>query len=89
MQSFSSYKISLLLLLAASQALSFIDRVNLSVVLPDLIKQQVYSPSAAGLLMSILNWFYVGTIIFAGPLTDTGPFPARSRSGRWRRRCAA
>src|SRR5580698_6028499 len=70
MKALNSYKIALLLLLAASQALSFIDRVNLSVVLPDLIKQQVYSPSAAGLLMSILNWFYVGTIIFAGPLTD-------------------
>jgi MFS family permease len=70
MQTFNSYKISLLLLLAASQALSFIDRVNLSVVLPELIKQHAYSPSAAGLLMSILNWFYVGAIIFAGPLTD-------------------
>jgi MFS transporter, ACS family, D-galactonate transporter len=66
----SRYKVSLLLLLAASQALSFIDRVNLSVVVPELIKEHGYLPSAAGLLMSILNWFYVGAIIFAGPLTD-------------------
>src|ERR1700744_668007 len=64
------YKISLLVLLAASQALSFIDRVNLSVVVPELIKEHSYLPSTAGLLMSILNWFYVGAIIFAGPLTD-------------------
>jgi MFS transporter, ACS family, D-galactonate transporter len=70
MQSFDRYKISLLLLLSASQALSFIDRVNLSVVLPELIKEHAYLPSTAGLLMSILNWFYVGAIIFAGPLTD-------------------
>jgi MFS transporter, ACS family, D-galactonate transporter len=70
MQSFDRYKMSLLLLLSASQALSFIDRVNLSVVLPELIKEHAYLPSTAGLLMSILNWFYVGAIIFAGPLTD-------------------
>lgn len=70
MHSFDRYKIYLLLLLAASQALSFIDRVNLSVVLPELIKEHAYLPSTAGLLMSILNWFYVGAIIFAGPLTD-------------------
>ena len=70
MQAFNRYKLSILLLLAASQALSFIDRVNLSVVLPELIKEHAYLPSTAGLLMSILNWFYVGAIIFAGPLTD-------------------
>ena len=70
MQALRGYKISLLVLLAASQALSFIDRVNLSVVLPELIKQHAYSAGAAGLLMSILNWCYVGAIIFAGPLTD-------------------
>ncbi|WP_426440598.1 MFS transporter [Bradyrhizobium genosp. P] len=70
MKVLSSYKIALLLLLAASQSLSFIDRVNLSVVLPELIKEHSYSPSSAGLLMSLLNFFYVGAIIFAGPLTD-------------------
>jgi MFS family permease len=70
MKALNSYKVALLLLLAASQALSFIDRVNLSVVLPDLIKQNIYSASTAGFLMSILNWFYVGAIILAGPLTD-------------------
>jgi MFS family permease len=29
-----------------------------------------YSPSSAGLLMSLLNFFYVGALLFAGPLTD-------------------
>jgi ACS family D-galactonate transporter-like MFS transporter len=70
MKALSSYKILLLLLLAASQSLSFIDRVNLSVVLPELIKEHAYTPATAGLLMSIVNWFYVGAIILAGPLTD-------------------
>lgn len=70
MQALRGYKIYLLVLLAASQALSFIDRVNLSVVLPELIKEHAYSAGTAGLLMSILNWCYVGAIIFAGPLTD-------------------
>ena len=55
MQALNRYKISLLVLLAASQALSFIDRVNLSVVVPELIKQHAYSAATAGFLMSILN----------------------------------
>lgn len=70
MKALSNYKICLLLLLAGSQALSFIDRVNLSVVLPELIKEHSYTASTAGLLMSILNWFYVGAILLAGPLAD-------------------
>ncbi len=70
MKALSGYKTAILILLAASQALSFIDRVNLSVVLPELIKEHAYTPATAGLLMSILNWFYVGAIILAGPLTD-------------------
>jgi hypothetical protein len=56
----NGYKSSLLVLLAASQALSFIDRVILSVVLPELIKEHAYVASTAGLLMSIMKWFYVG-----------------------------
>jgi ACS family D-galactonate transporter-like MFS transporter len=70
MKTLSSYKIALLILLAASQSLSFIDRVNLSVVLPELIKEHAYTPSLAGPLMSLLNFFYVGAIVFSGPLTD-------------------
>ena len=70
LRTLSRYKIGLLLLLAASQSLSFIDRVNLSVVLPGLIKDGTYSASLAGLLMSILNFSYVAAIIVAGPLTD-------------------
>lgn len=66
----SGYKIGLLLLLAASQTLSFIDRVNLSVVLPGLIKDGAYSAGLAGLLMSILNFSYVAAIVVAGQLTD-------------------
>lgn len=70
MRTLSRYKIGLLLLLAASQSLSFIDRVNLSVVLPGLIKDGSYSAGLAGLLMSVLNFSYVAAIIVAGPLTD-------------------
>lgn len=70
MRTLNRYKIGLLLLLAASQSLSFIDRVNLSVVLPGLIKDGTYSAGLAGLLMSILNFSYVAAIVVAGPLTD-------------------
>ena len=79
MKALNGYKVSLLLLLAASQALSFIDRVNLSVVLPELIKEHTYSPATAGFLMSVLNWFYVGAIILAGPLTEIGRASCRER----------
>jgi MFS family permease len=65
-----NYRINLLILLAFSQALAFIDRVNLSVVVPHLIKKYHYTPGSAGLLMSIFNFAYLIAILFAGPLTD-------------------
>jgi ACS family D-galactonate transporter-like MFS transporter len=67
---YSSYQVRLLALLAASQALAYCDRVNLSVVVPDLIKNDGYTPASAGLLLSLFNWSYMLAILFAGPLTD-------------------
>lgn len=70
MKSQSSYQVKLLLLLAASQALAYCDRVNLSVVVPDLIKHDGYTPATAGVLLSLFNWSYLLAILAAGPLTD-------------------
>ena len=70
MKALSSYQIRILILLAASQSLAYCDRVNLSVVVPDLIKHDGYTPAAAGLLLSLFNWAYLISILFAGPLTD-------------------
>lgn len=65
-----NYRINILILLALSQAIAFIDRVNLSVVVPRLVKHYHYTPTSAGLLMSIFNFSYLIAILFAGPLTD-------------------
>lgn len=66
----ANYRVNLLILLALSQALAFVDRVNLSVVVPHLIKEYNYTPASAGLLLSIFNFSYLIAILFAGPLTD-------------------
>ena len=65
-----TYRTNLLVLLALSQALAFIDRVNLSVVVPTLIKDYGYTPASAGFLMSIFNVGYLSAVLFAGPLVD-------------------
>lgn len=59
-----------MLLLASSQAIAFIDRVNLSVVGPELIKTHQYSPALLGLLFSIFNWAFTLSLLVAGPFTD-------------------
>jgi ACS family D-galactonate transporter-like MFS transporter len=64
------YRANLLVLLALSQALAFIDRVNLSVVVPTLIKDYGYTPASAGFLMSIFSFGYLSAVLFAGPLVD-------------------
>lgn len=66
----TNYRINLMILLALSQALAFIDRVNLSVVVPHLIKEFHYTPASAGALMSVFNFVYLFAILFAGPLVD-------------------
>ena len=57
-------------LLACSQAIAYIDRVNLSVVGPDLVKNHHYSPALLGVLFSVFNWSFTLSLILAGPFTD-------------------
>jgi MFS family permease len=75
-----AYRWNVLLLLASSQAIAYIDRVNFSVVGPHLIRVYGYSPTEVGVLLSIFNWTFTLSILAAGPLTDLiGPrraFPA-------------
>lgn len=59
-----------MLLLVSSQAIAYIDRVNLSVVGPELVKVHHYSPALLGLLFSIFNWTFTLSLLFAGPFTD-------------------
>jgi ACS family D-galactonate transporter-like MFS transporter len=65
-----AYRWKILLLLAASQAIAYIDRVNFAVAGPYLIRVYHYTPAEVGLLMSIFNWSFTLSLLAAGPLTD-------------------
>jgi len=66
----AGYRWNLLLLLASSQAIAFIDRVNLAVVAPQLISDYGYTPAQVGVLLSIFNWAFMLSLLAAGPLAD-------------------
>ena len=59
-----------MLLLAGSQAIAYIDRVNFAVVGPELIRVYHYTPAHVGLLLSTFNWAFTCSLLAAGPLTD-------------------
>jgi MFS family permease len=61
---------NLLILLTASQTIAYIDRVNLSVAAPVLIKTQHYTPALLGLLFSIFNWAFTLALLPSGPFVD-------------------
>jgi MFS family permease len=64
------YRVNILFLLAASQAIAYLDRVNMSVAAPVLIRDYHWSPAAVGLVMSMFNWSYTFTMLVAGPFVD-------------------
>lgn len=65
------YRWNILLLLSASQAIAYIDRVAFAVVGPaELVKVQHYTPGQLGLLLSIFNWSFTLSLLLAGPFTD-------------------
>ena len=59
-----------MLLLAAAQAIAYIDRANLAVIAPYLIREYGYSAAEAGLLVSVFNYAFTASVLFAGPFTD-------------------
>ena len=66
----TAYRWNIVLLLGFSQAIAYIDRVNLSVVGPDLIHTHHYSPTLVGVLFSTFNWAFTLSLLLAGPFTD-------------------
>jgi MFS family permease len=69
-----AYLWTVLSLLVACQTIAYIDRVNLSVAVPVLIRTFHYSPSLVGALSSVFNWVFTVAILFAGPFVDrVGP----------------
>ena len=57
-------------MLAASQMIAYIDRVNLSVAVPVFIRQYHYTPAEMGLLFSVFNWTFTLALVPAGPFVD-------------------
>lgn len=66
----AAYRWNIILLLTASQMIAYIDRVNLSVAAPILIKQYHYTPALLGLLFSIFNWMFTLSLLPSGPFVD-------------------
>ncbi len=66
----TAWRWNMITLLTLSQAIAFIDRVNLSVAAPVLIKQFHYTPVALGLLFSIFNWVNTISQVLSGPFVD-------------------
>jgi len=65
-----AYRWNILFLLASSQTIAYIDRVNFAVVGPELIRVYHYTPAQVGLLLSTFNWAFTCSLLAAGPLTD-------------------
>jgi ACS family D-galactonate transporter-like MFS transporter len=66
----AAYRWNILALLACSQAIAYIDRVNFAVVGPYLIRTHHYTPAQVGTLISIFNWAFTFSLLAAGPITD-------------------
>ena len=64
------YLWKVLALLIACQTIAYIDRVNLSVAAPVLIKTYGYNTTQLGILFSTFNWVFTVAILFAGPFVD-------------------
>lgn len=64
------YRWNIVFLLAASQAIAYIDRVNLAVAAPVFIRQYHYNPATVGLLLSMFNWAFTLSLLAAGPFVD-------------------
>jgi MFS family permease len=61
---------NVLFVLTASQALAYVDRVNISVVGPVLIRHNHYTTGAVGLLLFVLQLVYTFALLPAGPFVD-------------------
>ena len=57
-------------LLCCSQIIAYIDRVNLSVVGPELVRLHDFTPAMLGILFSVFNWAFTASLLLAGPFTD-------------------
>ena len=69
-QASTAYRWNIIFLLACSQVVAYVSRVNLSVAGSELIKVHHYSPALLGVLFSVFNWFVTLSVLLAGPFVD-------------------
>ncbi len=65
-----SYRLNIILLLCSLQAIAYIDRVNFSVVGPQLVEAGVFTNRDLGILFACFSWAFTGSLLLAGPFTD-------------------
>ncbi len=66
----SRYQWGILIVICFGNIINYIDRVNLSVIMPTLIKTYGLKPATAGVLLSAFNWAMVVGMFCVGPLVD-------------------
>jgi ACS family D-galactonate transporter-like MFS transporter len=66
----SGYQWTILILMTSAFMLGFIDRVNLSIVVPVWIQKYHFNAAQAGFVLSIFSWAYAVGLFFAGPVAD-------------------
>jgi ACS family D-galactonate transporter-like MFS transporter len=69
-KSWTVYQMGIVGVLFLANIFAYMDRVNLSVVLPVWIKQYSLAPAVAGLLASVFNWSLMFCLLFSGPIID-------------------
>ena len=66
----TGYQWAILGLLFFANFFAYMDRVNISVVMPTLIKEFHLTKADAGWLLSAFNWAFMLSLLAAGPLVD-------------------
>ena len=66
----TAYQWAIMWLLFMANLFAYMDRVNMSVVLPTLIKEFHLTKAEAGWLLSAFNWAFMLSLLAAGPLVD-------------------
>lgn len=66
----SKYQIAIISLICIANIINYIDRVNLSIIMPTLIKKYGLHPASAGLLLSAFNWAMAVGMFCVGPIVD-------------------
>ncbi len=66
----TKYQAEIVALITAGMIINFMDRMNLSIIMPTLMKHHGVSAAAAGVLLSLAGWAQAGSNIFSGFLAD-------------------